>query len=75
MCRVKFSKLHCGACPYKDRCKAKEQRKDYAVHVSQKMADRANYLRKMSTEEYRKLARKRNAIEGISSVLRRKIPH
>ena len=57
MCRVKFSKLHCGACPYKDRCKAKEQRKDYAVHVSQKMADRANYLRKMSTEEYRKLAR------------------
>ena len=72
MCRVKFSKLHCGACPYKDRCKAKEQRKDYAVHVSQKMADRANYLRKMSTEEYRKLARKRNAIEGIPSVLRRK---
>lgn len=58
--------------PYKDRCKAKEQRKDYAVHVSQKMADRANYLRKMSTEEYRKLARKRNAIEGIASVLRRK---
>ena len=58
--------------PYKDRCKAKEQRKDYAVHVSQKMADRANYLRKMSTEEYRKLARKRNAIEGIPSVLRRK---
>lgn len=72
MCRVKFSRLHCGNCPYKDRCKAKAQRKDYVVHVSQKMADRARYLRKMSTEEYRKLARKRNAIEGIPSVLRRK---
>lgn len=68
MCRVKFSRLHCGACPYKDRCKANAQRKDYVVHVSQKMADRASYLLKMSTEKYRKLARKRNAIEGIPSV-------
>lgn len=72
MCRANFSKTHCGNCLYKDRCKAKEQRKDYAVHVSQKMAARAAYLQKMSTDGYKKLAKMRNAIEGIPSVLRRK---
>lgn len=72
MCRANFSKTHCGNCLYKDRCKAKEQRKDYAVHVSQKMAARAAYLQKMSTDGYKKLAKMRNAIEGIPSALRRK---
>ena len=54
------------------RCKAKEQKKNFAVTVSQKMADRASCLLKMSTAEYQSLARKRNAVEGIPSVLRRK---
>ena len=36
------------------------------------MAARAAYLQKMSTDGYKKLAKMRNAIEGIPSVLRRK---
>lgn len=36
------------------------------------MVVRAQYAEKLSTEEYRKLARMRNAVEGIPSVLRRK---
>lgn len=44
----------------------------YAVHVSANMAERASYLDKLSTDEYKQLTRKRNAIEGIPSVLRRK---
>lgn len=71
-CRVLFSKSHCANCPYRDKCRAKEQRKSYAVHLSVNMVRRAEYMKKLSTEEYRSLARMRNAIEGIPSVFRRK---
>ena len=36
------------------------------------MAERARYLAKPSIDEYRQLTRRRNAIEGIPSVLRRR---
>lgn len=72
ICRAQFDKSYCENCPHRDACKAKEQRKTFAVHVSTKMVVRAQYAEKLSTEEYRKLARMRNAVEGIPSVLRRK---
>ena len=72
MCRALFSKSCCENCPNKEKCKAKPQRKNFAVHVSGKMVQRAKYLKKLSTEEYKELTRKRNAIEGIPSVFRRK---
>lgn len=71
-CRALFAKTCCANCPLRERCKAKEQKKNFAVMVSQKMADRANCLLKMTTDEYQSLARQRNAVEGIPSVLRRK---
>ncbi len=52
-----FAKNHCASCPLKGHCKAKEQAKNYVVHVSQKMAERTSYLLKMITDEYLKLAR------------------
>lgn len=72
MCRVLFKKECCANCPNREICRAKEQRKSYAVHVSANMARRAAYLKKLSTEEYKNLTRQRNAIEGIPSVFRRK---
>ena len=72
MCRAKFEKSCCANCPHKEQCRAKEQSKSYAVQVSKSMAERAKYLEKLSTEEYMQLTRKRNAVEGIMSVLRRK---
>jgi hypothetical protein len=72
MCRALFPVNSCEGCPHREACKAKAQRKSFAVHVSGKMVQRAKYLEKLSTEEYRKLTRQRNAIEGIPSVLRRK---
>ena len=72
MCRVLFKKDCCANCPNRDICKAKEQRKSCAVHISANMARRAAYLKQLSTEEYKKLTRQRNAIEGIPSVFRRK---
>lgn len=72
MCRALFPTECCGNCPYREKCKPKEQRKSYAVHVSKNMVERAKYMGRLSTEEYMKLTKQRNAIEGIPSVLRRK---
>lgn len=73
MCRAKFSRSCCEQCPYREKCRAKEQRKSYVVHVSSKMVNRANTLKKMSTEHYRRLFRLRNGIECRPSLLRRRM--
>lgn len=70
MCRVLFAKECCEHCPHREECRCKPQKKNYAVHVPVNMAERARYLKKISTDEYIKLTRKRNPVEGISSVLR-----
>lgn len=38
--------------------------------VSPKMVQRAQYLEKLSTDDYLRLTRMRNAVEGIPSVMR-----
>ena len=40
--------------------------------ISEKMVQRASYLKKLSTEAYRTLSQKRNGVEGMPSVLRRR---
>lgn len=72
MCRALFKNDCCANCPNKEKCKGKPQRKNYAVHVSASMVQRAKYMAKLSTKEYITFARKRNAVEGIMSVLRRR---
>lgn len=72
ICRALFPAGCCENCPNRDRCKCKPQKKNYAVHVSSKMVERAAYKKKLSTDEYKSLTKKRNAIEGIPSVLRRR---
>ena len=71
-CRTVMSQGCCGNCAYRESCHAKEQKKTWVVHVSRTKIDRANYLRMLSTEEYKELTKKRNAIEGVMSVLRRR---
>jgi len=51
MCRALFAKECCENCSYKNECKGKPQKKNYAVHVSANMAERAQYIQKLSTEE------------------------
>jgi len=72
MCRALFDKNCCDNCPHREQCKPKQQKKNNAVHVSQNMADRAAYLKKLSTEEYKQYTHLRNAVEGIPSVMRRR---
>ncbi|MGN0247243.1 MAG: transposase [Lachnospiraceae bacterium] len=72
ICRALFAKECCEKCPYRKECISREQKNNYAIHVSANMVERAKYLAKLTTDEYRQLTRIRNAIEGIPSVLRRK---
>jgi hypothetical protein len=73
MCRAKFARSCCESCPYRNKCRAKEQKKSFVVNVSAKTVDRANTLKKLSTPRYRHLARIRNGIECRPSLLRRRL--
>ena len=70
--RAQFRKDCCENCPHRDQCKGKPQRKTYAVHLTAKMVYRARQTQKMSDDNYKQLSRKRNAVEGVMSVLRRR---
>ncbi len=70
--RASFNKSDCQKCIFKDQCGVKFQKKSAVITITEKTIQRASYLKKMSTTEYRTLAKKRNGVEGIPSVLRRK---
>jgi len=70
--RTHFYKTTCQNCPHRDRCSMVLQKKTALVRVSGKTIQRAAYLRKLSTKEYQVIANKRNGVEGIPSVLRRR---
>ena len=72
MCRAVMAAECCANCPYHDKCHPKKQKNSFVVNVSRKKIHRAKYMQKISTEEYIKISRLRNAVEGIPSVLRRK---
>lgn len=73
MCRVKFPRGCCENCPNKDHCGMHEQKKSFVTYVSVKTVERASFLKKMSTEKYKKLSRIRNGIESRPSLLRRRL--
>lgn len=70
--RIIFAKEHCENCPNRNKCKAKIQQKNAVVKISQNMVDRAQYIKNISTAEYMELQKKRNGVEGIPSILRRR---
>ena len=70
--RVIMSEKHCESCPHRDECSVKKKTNGYLLSISSKKVVRAKYMKKISTEEYKKIGRLRNAVEGIPSVLRRK---
>ncbi len=70
--RITFKKEYCENCPNRDKCKAKLQLNNAVVKLSQNMIDRAKYIKSISTQEYIKLQKKRNGVEGIPSILRRR---
>jgi hypothetical protein len=70
--RSHFDKETCENCPYCDRCPGIFQVKRALIRFTKPARIRAEYFDKMNTEEYEEFARKRNGVEGVPSVLRRR---
>jgi hypothetical protein len=70
--RAHFDKATCEDCPFREECPVIMQKKRALVKLSTSSINRAAYVEKLSTEEYKGYARKRNAVEGVPSVLRRR---
>ena len=66
--RASLNKKSCEQCPLREQCGAKIQKKSAYVLITEKMVQRASYLQKLSSDEYRSLSKKRNGVEGIPSV-------
>lgn len=70
--RITFAREDCENCPNKEKCRAVVQQKNAVVKLSQNMIDRAKYIEHISAGEYIRLQKKRNGVEGIPSILRRR---
>lgn len=69
---AKFLHSCCDNCPFRNRCIAKNQKKAVKVSISQHMVNRAELQASLGDDEHRRLARERNAVEAVPSILRRK---
>lgn len=70
--RASFDKKTCESCPLRDQCGVKLQKKSAFIMITENMVQRAAYLKKLSSDEYRTLSKKRNGVEGLPSILRRR---
>lgn len=66
-----FQKEQCLNCPHRNECRIKIHAKVCSITISAKGQFRAQIRRMMDTEEYKKLARIRNGVETVPSILRR----
>lgn len=65
-----FSKENCMNCPHKNECKVKEYKKVCSIDISATAKHRATTRRYMNIDEFKALARLRNGIETLPSLLR-----
>lgn len=68
---VSFPRETCINCPHKDQCRVKVHKNVCSFTISATAQFRAKARRMMGTEEFRQLARIRNGVETIPSILRR----
>ena len=71
-CRASFNRRHCENCPHRDQCNPKISNKKAVVYVSKKQSERARAQRRMDTPLFNIIARIRNGVETIPSMLRRR---
>jgi hypothetical protein len=70
--RAHFDKGTCRSCPCQEQCPVIMQKRTALIKLSKTTINRAILVKKLSTEEYNTYAQKRNGIEGVPSVLRRR---
>jgi hypothetical protein len=70
--KAKFDRGKCDICPRREECPAKNHNKKTTVKLTKKTIKRAEMSIRMGEEHYKESARKRNGVEGVPSVLRRR---
>ena len=70
--RARFDSETCKSCPYCERCPGVFQKDAALIKFTGAALAKAEYSRQLGTEEHKALINKRNGIEGVNSVLRRK---
>ena len=70
--RAEFDRDTCANCPHNDNCPVKIFKTKAVVAISIKTLHRAEHAQNLTTEKYKEYARKRNGVEGMPSVLRRR---
>ncbi len=71
-CRITLDRETCNRCPYKDQCKPKFHKTKTSKVLSWKTVSRAKQLRYMKSSDFIELAKIRNGVESLPSILRRK---
>jgi hypothetical protein len=67
---VSFPRECCAGCPYQQNCHPKIFKRVSKLTVSNKMKNRAIIQRRMQTDEFKMLARLRNGVETVPSLLK-----
>lgn len=67
-----FAREACINCPHKNECKVKVHKKVCSIDISATAKYRAAIRRYMKTDEFKELARLRNGVETLPSLLRRR---
>jgi len=67
-----FQHADCDSCPFRDQCVGTKQKKSVVVRITNKQVIRAQQAKKMDEEQYKMIINKRNGVEGLPSLLRRK---
>jgi hypothetical protein len=70
--KATFKREHCANCPRRHECIVKIQKNKAVVYLSQTTINRARHAKNLTTDKYKELAKKRNGVEGIPSILRRR---
>ena len=71
-CHVSFNRENCANCPFQEQCKPKIFKRVAKKVVSKKSVLRAQYLRTKDTDRFKNLARLRNGVETVPSLLKNK---
>lgn len=69
-CHVSFDRDKCANCPFRDQCHPKIFKRVAKKTVSKKSVARATYIKSKDTDRHKMLARLRNGVETIPSILK-----
>jgi hypothetical protein len=69
-CQLSFYRDYCVNCPFQDQCKPKIFKRVSKKTVSRKSVARAEYIKTKDTDRFKQIAKLRNGVETVHSILK-----